>query len=150
MMRGLPSLVSSGGPGSFLGALSTDPLPTFVHVLCGISVTAFTSEAEAGCRPLMNPVSLFLFAPLANTNTSAPPTTITSATMIHAVRSVPFLALLAAAAVRPLRCWGRRLLGGCLLTRLLARKGRGVRVRRARRRHRDRRTRARIGGRASS
>src|SRR3954447_7196434 len=129
MIRGLPSF-SSAGPGSFTGRLETDPAPTFAHVLCGMVVTVFTSDAGAGFRPVMCGGPLSLLAPLANTNTRAPPTAITTATMIHAVRSVPFFALLAACAVRPLRAWGRcfddpRL--GCLLMRLLARKGRARR-----------------------
>src|SRR5689334_14262957 len=123
-MRGLPSAVLSAGPGNLVGNVA-EPLPTDDHVVCGMVVIDFTSDAGAGLRGVMCGGPLLLLAPLANTNTGAPPTTITSATMIHAVRSVPFCAVLAAAAVRPLRCCGRRLLGGCLLTRLLARKGWG-------------------------
>ena len=84
-MRGFPSAVTSGGPGSFFGSDVTEPTPTLSSTSCLTPVTLETSEAGAFWRPLMWPTLFDLFEPPANTNTSAPPTTITAAAIIQAV-----------------------------------------------------------------
>src|ERR1700674_4974306 len=101
MMRDLPSAAASRGPGSFAARVVTLPAPTLVHTVSGTVVTFFTSEAEAVWRPLIGWVPLLFLTPFANTKTSEPPTAITIATMIHAVRSVPLRADFAATAGPP-------------------------------------------------
>ena len=61
-LRGLPSAVRSGGPGSFFGnTLSSTLCRPCLQVLSGIEVTVFTSYSRCPTRPLMNGVpSAFL------------------------------------------------------------------------------------------